>query len=96
LSGYKQVPDDVQKDRVKDILMTQKHLTDIYNTASSEADCPALHNELLNILQEEHKMEYRIYDEMKKRGWYDTKKANNEDVKELYNEFSKIKNELGL
>lgn len=86
----------VEMDKVNDILMTQKHLSDMYNNASNEVDCNNLHNEILNILKEEHEMSYKLYDAMKKRGWYDTKKADKNDVDKLYNEFNSKKGELGL
>lgn len=96
MSDYKYTTSNVEKDRVKDILMTQKHLTNLYNSTSNEVDCKDLHNEVLNILREEHEMEHILYDEMKKRGWYDTKMADSKDIENLYSECSNIKQELGI
>jgi spore coat protein CotF len=96
MSGYKYTTSSVEKDRVMDILMTQKHLTDLYNTSSNEVDCNVIHNDLVNILKEEHEMQHQLYDAMKKRGWYDTKKADQSEVNNIYNEFNNMKKELGI
>lgn len=86
----------VEKDRITDILTTQKYLSTMYNTAANEADCSALHNELLNILKEEHEMEHKLYDAMKMRGWYSPKKADNSETQKVYNEYTNMKSDLGI
>ncbi|TDT50316.1 spore coat protein [Fonticella tunisiensis] len=96
MSGYNNTTNILEKDRMNDILATQKYLSDLYNTGANEADCSSLHNELLNILREEHEIEHRLYDAMKKRGWYDASKADMNEVNKVYNEYNSMKADLGI
>lgn len=96
MSDYKYTTSSVEKDRVMDILMTHKHLTDMYNNAANEVDCSVMHNEILNILKEEHELEHELYNEMKKRGWYTNKKAQTSDVTQVHSEFENMKKDLGI
>lgn len=53
-----------------DILTSQKHITDVYNTFSNECTNQKLQSDMLNILKEEHVIQFNVFDEMQKRGWY--------------------------
>lgn len=96
MPGYKYTGSSLEKDRMMDILLTQKHLTDLYNNSTNETDNSSLHTEVLNILNEEHELAFKLYSEMKKRGWYDVKMADSSDMNKLYSESSKTKNEMKI
>ena len=96
MSDYKPTPDDVEKEKVMDMLMTQKHLTDLYNASTNEIDCSSLHNENLNILKEEHELEHKLYQEIKKRGWYDASKTDEKEIDKINREYTRRKNEMGI
>lgn len=96
MSHYKYTTSSVEKDRVMDILMTHKHLTDMYNNAANEVDCSVMHNEMLNILKEEHELEHELYNAVKKRGWYTAKMAQTDDVNKVQSEFENIKKDMGI
>ena len=46
----------------RDMLLSQKMITESYNTFANESLTPALRDELLNLLNDEHKMESEIFD----------------------------------
>ena len=96
MAGYDYNTSSVEKDKLNDILTTQKYLSTMYNTAANEADCSALHNELLNILKEEHEMEHKLYDAMKQRGWYSPQQASASEITNIYSEYSSMKSDLGI
>lgn len=96
MTDYRFGSTPVEKDKAKDLLMTQKHLTEIYNTASSEVDCGSLHTETLNILREEHELAHTLYTAMKKRGWYDAKNADANEVSKVFTEFNNMKQDVGM
>lgn len=96
MPGYEHITTGLEKDKMNDILMTQKHLTDLYNSGANEADCKVLHADLLNILNEEHQIEHELYEAMKKRGWYNMSKADNQEVGKVYEQYDNMKVELGI
>lgn len=96
MPGYVHTTTGLEKDKMNDVLMTQKHLTDLYNSGSNEVDCKVLHADLLNILNEEHQMAHELYDAMRKRGWYSVPKADNQQVNKVYTEYENMKTELGI
>lgn len=58
------------KAMMNDALISQKMLTDDYNTFANECATPSVRNEFLSILSEEHQIQADVFDEMNKRGWY--------------------------
>lgn len=91
MDTYSSITNPVDKDKINDILLTGKHLTDSYNTFSNEATSKSLHQDLLSILNEEHDLEFRLFEEMQKRGWYSVEYVKQEDidkVKQSYNKMS--------
>lgn len=59
-----------------DALSSQKFITGSYNTFANECASAALKSEIMNILSEEHQIQYDIFSEMQKRGWYQTQQAD--------------------
>ena len=46
----------------RDMLLSQKMITESYNTFANESLTPALRDELLCLLNDEHKMEAEIFE----------------------------------
>ena len=65
-----------------DILSSQKHITDGYNSFSNECVNQQLQNDMLNILKEEHNMQFTVFNEMQKRGWYTPSAAQAQMINE--------------
>jgi len=68
------------KEILNDSLATQKELTSSYNTVANECAMPALRDEMLKILSEEHQIQVNLFTEMQKRGWYPTPLAQQQKV----------------
>lgn len=68
------------KEYMMDSLNLQKYITDHYNNYANECVDPNLKNEFLNLLKEEHAIQTQIFDEMSKRGWYQTKPATQDEI----------------
>lgn len=64
-------------DRAKmtDVLDSQKRIAEEYNRCASESTSKERKNSLLEILAEEHEMQFEIYSEMKRHGWYQLRQA---------------------
>ena len=70
-------PPTCYKDReiLQDSLMSQKHITDAYNTFAGECVSEKLRTTMLDILKEEHCIQADIFSSMQKNGWYQTQPA---------------------
>ena len=63
------------RELMDDGLSCQKHVTGTYNTFANECATPELRRDMMQILEEEHTIQQNIFDEMSKRGWYQTPPA---------------------
>ena len=63
------------REMMADALASQKQAASCCNTFAGECASPALLAEFLNLLGEEHQIQYEIFAEMQKRGWYPTTPA---------------------
>ncbi len=77
-----------------DILSSQKHITDGYNTFSNECVNPQLQSDMLNILKEEHNIQFTVFSEMQKRGWYSPGAAQAQMINETKTKFEGIATQL--
>lgn len=64
------------KELLEDSLNSQKHIETNYNIWANECvDC-CLKDDMMNILKEEHDMQFELFAEMQNRGWYATEAAD--------------------
>lgn len=77
-----------------DVLTSQKHITGVYNTFSNECVCGKLQSDMLNILDEEHQMQFDVFSEMQNRGWYSPEAAQQEKIDKTKFKFESIANTL--
>ena len=75
------------KEMMEDVLSTQKHLTGTYNTFANECASPAIMNELMSILEDEHKMQHDVFCDMQKNGWYQTEPAQAQKINQTKQKF---------
>lgn len=77
-----------------DVLSSQKHVSDMYNTYSNECVNQQLQNDMLNILKEEHSIQFTVFEEMQKRGWYSPSAAQAQMISETKTKFENIATQL--
>lgn len=82
------------KEILDDIVSSQKHITDIYNTFSNECVNQQLQSDMLKILDEEHNMQFTTFGEMQKRGWYNPAQAQAQMINETKTKFENIATQL--
>lgn len=82
------------RDRVNDLLASEKYLTEGYNVSTFEATNPQLQNTLRNILSETHRNRETLYQAMDQRGWYKSEQADQQQITQAYNKFNQYKNQL--
>jgi spore coat protein CotF len=76
------------RDRLNDILATEKYLTDSFNVATREASHQQLHQEVLQILTDTHKAAREAYDLMFRKGWYKLEAAEQQKLSQASQQFS--------
>lgn len=82
------------KEIMDDVLSSQKHVTGMYNTYSNECVNQQLQSDMMNILKEEHTIQFNIFNEMQKRGWYSPCTAEAQKINETKTKFENIATQL--
>ncbi len=78
-----------EKQKMIDLLSSEKFLTGTYNTFCCEAATGSVKNCLLSILNDEHRMQNELFQEMSTRGWYPTEKAEEQKISAAKQKFGK-------
>ena len=73
---------------MNDALISQKFLTDDYNIFAGECSTPVVYNDFMTILAEEHQIQNEVFQEMSKRGWYQTQPAEQQKINEAKTKFA--------
>lgn len=82
-----QTPNFGDRERMDDVLSSQKFITEGYNIFANECATPALKSEFMNLLTEEHQIQHEIFTEMQKRGWYQTEQADQNKINQAKQKF---------
>lgn len=82
------------KEIMDDVLNSQKHISDVYNTYSNECTNQQLQDDMLKILKEEHSIQFTVFGEMQKRGWYSPSAAQPQMINETKTKFENIATQL--
>jgi spore coat protein CotF len=83
-----------EKDLMQDALTTEKQVISAYSVGITESSCQNLRNTLVNNFKSAQDVQYKIYDAMKQKGWYQTKDAPDNDVQDLKNKSTQMSTEL--
>lgn len=71
-----------EKEILQDSLLSQKHITDSYNTFAGECVNPQLRATMLNILNDEHCIQADIFTNMQNHGWYAVEQAQQQKIQQ--------------
>lgn len=87
-------PNLSEKDLMQDLLTTEKQVIGAYSTGITESSCPNLRNVLLNNFRNAEDTQYKVFDAMKQKGWYQTKDAADNEVQQIKNSSNQMQQEL--
>ena len=59
------------KTMMTDMLSTQKFIASNYNNYAGECSTKQAKNKLMKILGEEHDIQFKIFEDMQAKGWYE-------------------------
>lgn len=77
-----------EREMLTDALSSQKLATDNYNTFANECFNTNVKNEIIDILNEEHQIQYEVFSEMHKRGWYPVQQAEQQKISQTKQKYS--------
>ena len=77
-----------EKEILQDCLSSQKLAAATYNTFAGECVNEQLRTTMLNILDEEHKMQADIFSCMQSHGWYQVEQADRQKIEQAKQKFS--------
>ena len=76
-----------EKNILQDSLISQKLITDSYNTFAGECVNQQLRTTMLNILDDEHTIQAEIFNCLQSHGWYKTEPAQQQKIVEAKQKF---------
>lgn len=76
------------RDRINDVLATEKQMILTNSIAAWEASHDQLHQDILQIVQETHACHRDIYNTMFQLGWYRLEAAEQQQLNQTYQTFS--------
>lgn len=77
-----------EKQILQDAILSQKLMTDSYNTYAGEAVNPQLRNTMLSILDDEHCIQADIFSSLQSHGWYKVEPAQQQKIVEARQKFT--------
>ncbi len=80
------------KEVLTDALTMQKHMTGNVNTFSNECKNQDVRKTMLDILNDEHSIQFDIFNDMQAKGYYKTKPAPQDKISEVKSTFAKQAN----
>ncbi|MBN6186748.1 spore coat protein [Aneurinibacillus sp. BA2021] len=83
-----QTPQMTDRDRLNDVLTTEKYLTDGFNIAAREASHESLHRDVMTCLTETQQCARDIYDLMFQKGWYTLEAENQQQLDQTFQQFN--------
>jgi spore coat protein CotF len=76
------------RDRLNDVLATEKYLTDSFNISAREASHSYLHQDIMTILNETHQCQYEMFELMFKQGHYKLEAEQQQKLDQAYQQFN--------
>jgi spore coat protein CotF len=77
-----------EKQILQDALISQKQITDSYNTYAGEAVNSQLRSTMLSILDDEHTIQADIFSSLQSHGWYQPEQAEQQKVVQARQKFT--------
>ncbi|MEX2460890.1 MAG: spore coat protein [Paenibacillaceae bacterium] len=87
-------PEWNDRDRMNDILTTQKHMTNGYCVGLNEMQNPKLRKVVQEILQNTQNSEFQLFDLMFQKGWYKMKVADKQEVEAVKTQFTNYRTQF--
>lgn len=87
-------PEMNDRDRINDILSTEKYLSTAYGIGLNEMQNPQLHQAIQQILNDVHTSQFQLFELMFQNGWYKMKVADAQEVAQTKQQFSNYRTQF--
>ena len=77
-----------EKEALHDALEAQKQITGMFNSYSNECANTEVRKVMLDILNDEHSIQFDVFNDMQKRGYYPVSPAQQDKVTKMKNTYS--------
>ncbi len=89
-----QQPNLTEQELLNDLLNQEKHLISSYASYIQEASCPNLRKILSNQFNQTSADQYQVFDQMRQKGYYQTKDASDQEVQQAKQNFKTMQSQL--
>jgi len=76
------------KELLQDSLLIEKSMTEGYNTFAGECVSEQLRGTFLNILDDEHRIQADVFNNLQSRGWYQVEPAEQKKIQNVRQKYS--------
>jgi len=83
-----------EQELLDDLLSQEKQMMSSYSTFLSEASCPNLRQILLNHFSQTSEDQFKVYEQMRQKGYYQPKDAVGQYVQQAKQKFEQMKTQL--
>lgn len=87
-------PTLTEQELMNDLLASEKQVVSAYSVGITETSCANLRNVLVNNFKNAQDMQYKVYDTMQLKGWYQTKDAPATDVQQAKSKANQMSGQL--
>lgn len=87
-------PNMTEQDLLNDLLNQEKQIMSSYATFIQEASCENLRKVLTNQFNQTSMDQYQVFDQMRQKGYYQTKDADAQEVQQAKDNFRNIQSEI--
>lgn len=87
-------PNMSEQDLLNDLLNQEKQLMSNYSTFISEASCENLRKVLTNQFNQTCQDQYQVFDQMRQKGYYQTKDAQAQEVQQVKDTYKNMQSEI--
>lgn len=89
-----QQPNLTEQELLNDLLNQEKQLMSSYATFIQEASCQNLRKILTNQFNQTSQDQFQVFDQMRQKGYYQPKDANDQEVQQAKQNFKTMQSQL--
>ena len=87
-------PNLTEQELLNDLLNQEKQLMSSYATFIQEASCENLRRVLTNQFNQTSQDQYQVFDQMRQKGYYQSKDASAQEVQQAKDNFRNVQGQL--
>lgn len=87
-------PEMNDRDRLEDMLSTEKYMTGRYNVFANETSHPGLHEEIMTILNATHQCQFEMYELMFRKGHYKLEAEQQTKLDQAFQQYNGYMNQM--